>query len=148
MGFPSFGILLLHIAWRPVRLPSMNENAQKWVHALRSGKYKQGESYLARRDEDGQTCFCCLGVACALAIEEGLPVDMQRPTAWGSVFLYDGEGQFMPGSVRQWLGLSRANGLFDVPESDAPSLTDMNDRGDSFAEIAEFIESEPKGLFE
>lgn len=33
----------------------------KWVEALRSGKYKQGEGYLSRVD-NGAEKFCCLGV--------------------------------------------------------------------------------------
>jgi hypothetical protein len=32
---------------------------EKWIAALRSGKYKQGNSYLRRGDE-----YCCLGVLC------------------------------------------------------------------------------------
>jgi hypothetical protein len=38
---------------------------RKWVAALRSGKYKQGDGFL--RSEKG---FCCLGVACDLAAPE------------------------------------------------------------------------------
>ena len=40
----------------------MNENAKKWVAALRSGEYKQGQ-YNLRSDQDH---FYCLGVACDL----------------------------------------------------------------------------------
>ena len=35
------------------------EIADKWVEALRSGKYKQGKSALKKDDS-----FCCLGVLC------------------------------------------------------------------------------------
>ncbi len=37
---------------------------RKWVNALRSGKYKQGDSYLF--DSTNNT-HCCLGVACAIS---------------------------------------------------------------------------------
>jgi len=33
---------------------------EKWVAALRSGKYKQGESYLYNADDNS---WCCIGVA-------------------------------------------------------------------------------------
>jgi hypothetical protein len=44
----------------------------KWVKALRSGKYKQGDCVLKgefESDEEGQmeTRYCCLGVACSVA---------------------------------------------------------------------------------
>lgn len=37
---------------------------EKWVAALRSGKYKQGKDFLYNKDED---TYCCLGVACKVA---------------------------------------------------------------------------------
>ena len=43
------------------RLPK--EFAEKWLTALRSGKYKQAVETLYDPDVDG---FCCLGVACVL----------------------------------------------------------------------------------
>jgi len=35
---------------------------EKWLKALRSGEYKQGEGHLY---QDG--CYCCLGIACLIA---------------------------------------------------------------------------------
>lgn len=46
------------------------EIADKWVEALRSGRYKQCKSWL--RDNDG---FCCLGVLC----------DISKMSAWGEL---------------------------------------------------------------
>jgi len=34
-------------------------DAVKWVNALRSGKYKQGNGYLYNKEDDS---YCCLGV--------------------------------------------------------------------------------------
>lgn len=43
------------------------ELKSKWVTALRSGKYKQGQTFLySSKDES----FCCLGVLCEV---EGIP---------------------------------------------------------------------------
>ena len=39
----------------------LNDNAKKWVAALRSGKYEQAKGWLREGDK-----FCCLGVACDL----------------------------------------------------------------------------------
>jgi hypothetical protein len=42
----------------------MNEELkQKWVEALRSGKYKQGKQALRNKAD----CYCCLGVLCELS---------------------------------------------------------------------------------
>lgn len=34
----------------------------KWVKALRSGEYQQGQGQLCTRTNDGSYSFCCLGV--------------------------------------------------------------------------------------
>lgn len=39
------------------------EFAQKWVEALRSGKYRQGKYMLSERNNSGVCDNCCLGVA-------------------------------------------------------------------------------------
>ena len=44
-----------------------------WIAALRSGDYVQGQKYLVATDKTtGQTKHCCLGVACEVAVKEGL----------------------------------------------------------------------------
>lgn len=106
----------------------MNDNAKKWVKALRSGEYKQTQ--MALRDRNG---FCCLGVACDLyARENSLDGDISH----GSYL----SGAFEP--VRKWLGLSHATGLYDNGV-----LVSDNDHGKTFDEIADIIEAEPNGLF-
>ena len=44
----------------------MNRLARRWVAALRSGKYRQGQGGLRTGDR-----YCCLGVLCDLADPEG-----------------------------------------------------------------------------
>lgn len=41
------------------------------VRRLRSGEYIQGKEKLAIKDEEGER-FCCLGVLCEMAVEEGV----------------------------------------------------------------------------
>ena len=143
----------------------MNENARKWVEALRSGEYKQTKSYL--RTKKG---FCCLGVACDLYAKEtgeGEWNDGSDGTnIAGSSYWYAfissknkrKETAGLPVYVMEWLGIrdqlgdysKKVDVHFSSPVKEMieySSLGGMNDTGSSFAEIADVIESEPGGLF-
>lgn len=109
----------------------MNKRVKtRWVKALRSGKYKQGRHSL--RNVEGDT-FCCLGVLCDLAvrskvIKEGRVtyLDPKRYTYGAS-----STGNIPP-SVEKWSGL---DSYFD-----ADLLIKMNDGGESFELIADYVE--------
>lgn len=47
-----------------LKLDITKEQFDKWVAALRSGKYTQGTDYLKTSAVDGSACHCCLGVLC------------------------------------------------------------------------------------
>lgn len=116
----------------------MNENARKWVEALRSGKYEQAQEQLRR--DDG---FCCLGVACDLYAQE------TGEGEWTlGAFKLDGlyKTADLPIKVRDWLGLTSEGGTWGDADTNL-SLIYLNDEGHPFAEIADTIESEPPGLF-
>lgn len=76
-----------------------------WCDELESGKWKQGTGQLARETDTG-TEYCCLGVACELAIREGIirggRVDH---TSLGDPY----------GPVRQWLALADPEGDYRSP---------------------------------
>lgn len=94
----------------------------KWLEALRSHQYQQARKYL-RTDE---THFCCLGVLC----------DLTAPRRWRPI----SDGEFCHGSAHAFPDndiLAEA----DLSELDAEKLANMNDRGKSFAEIADYIEA-------
>ena len=112
----------------------MNENAKKWVAALRSGEYPQTKKCL--QDKNG---FCCLGVACDLYQKEvgGIDID-SRGFIDGSEY-----GQVLPHEVMGWLGLRTKDGSITIEQR----LSLYNDEGKSFSEISDIIESEPAGLF-
>jgi hypothetical protein len=118
----------------------INENAKKWVAALRSGKYEQGKGYL----NIGGT-FCCLGVGCEVAIENGLSVvTYLHPDGNNfTVTSYDRRQGFLPERVTEWLGLTTDTGHYDTSDL----MKDNDVRHKTFAEIADIIESEPQGLF-
>ncbi len=115
------------------------KNREKWVKALRSGKFRQTRHELrnGRRRE-----FCCLGVATEL---------YRKATGNGG---WDKEGFFInrgerdggacPVAVQEWLGLRTDTG--NMPNE--PALTEYNDVHEAdFNQIADVIEREPEGLF-
>lgn len=107
----------------------MNEAVKtKWVDALRSGEYKQGKGQLQTKSGN----FCCLGVLCDLAVQEGVldaPELIDGETFSG--YRYEGEAALLPKSVQAWAGNVRVG-----------TLIDMNDSGKTFKTIARYIEKE------
>ena len=127
----------------------LNPNAQKWVDALRSGKYTQGQNRL--RSDDGK--FCCLGVACDLYVQE-------NPTLaeWcGGTFLTprDDSRSTLAIEVADWLGMKRDPRAPNLQNRNAAygsgsaytNLIVDNDEGSTFAQIADTIEAHQKELF-
>lgn len=112
----------------------MNENAKKWVEALRSGNYKKTVGQLS--NEYG---YCCLGVACDLYEKEtGDELPKSEDGDYDDVYLY---GDFS--CVKEWLGLRNGDGSY----GDDDSLAKYNDGGKTFNQIADIIESQTEGLF-
>jgi hypothetical protein len=129
----------------------LNENAKKWVAALRSGRFEQGRwklHFLGNGVAEPDS-YCCLGVACVLAIESGIQLD--TVDAGGLRRYADPGGQgsinYLPETVQAWLGLSNSQGLYKGENYKVQSLADDNDKRKTFSEIADIIESEPDGLF-
>ena len=113
------------------------EPIQKWIDALRSGKFEQTTGAL---NDDGR--FCCLGVACEVAIENGIKV--KKETHDDGITAYDGDDGTLPPSVMEWLGLEDRDGSFDAACS---SLTYINDTlNKNFLEIADHIEEHWKEM--
>lgn len=105
---------------------------QLWIEALRSDRFTQTRDVLCSKDG-----YCCLGVACELAIENGVSVNKIRIVR--SVFSksdasYDDKRFDLPDSVRGWLGISKQI------EETAISLND--EKKASFSEIADFLEKQ------
>ena len=127
----------------------MNENAKKWVAALRSGEYRQCKSRLHRQDE-----YCCLGVAEELRLNSVGESWVAHPELADEFVVpgWTGEHDEEPGyavlskETQDWLGLASDHGSWDAGDNPR-SLISMNDHGKTFAEIADIIESEPAGLF-
>lgn len=109
------------------------EIADKWIAAL--PKYKQGLKALRRGDT-----FCCLGVLCELAVEDGV-IPPPSEALGNKVFTY-GEGvgrtNYLPYDVWFWAGMKTSDGSFDCVEN--RSLVNLNDNGFTFEQIAKVIE--------
>lgn len=128
---------------------ALNENAKQWIRALRSGKYKQTRGALHKGEG-----FCCLGVACDLAVQAGVVRTVKKDgmevgVAYDGLEVkatYDGCIAVLPPRVMKWLRLRTPNGM--SRSLALPSLTKMNDQGKSFSEIADFIEQHPNELFQ
>ena len=103
------------------------EIKKRWVDALRSGQYKQGQNRLKSGDR-----FCCLGVLCDLS-----RIDLGEN--WDNEDNFNFKSGELPQNVMEWAGLSDARGLYSFT---SPSLTELNDTGVSFVEIAGIIEKE------
>lgn len=109
----------------------------KWLAALRSGEYKQGRGQL---HTPGNT-FCCLGVLCDLAFNEGVVTRRED----GGGFSYGQGGgplrnlgypNYLPPEVQEWAGIPTSN----PGVSWGKKLSEYNDEGESFEFIADLIE--------
>jgi hypothetical protein len=116
----------------------------RWTAALRSGEYPQTTGALnrARAYEEAPAGFCCLGVLCELAAEDGV-VKHRTYSEILTGYTADGmdyiETSILPDAVREWAGLDSRYGLEIDREKDV-TLTTLNDDGKSFAQIADLIE--------
>lgn len=119
---------------------------QKWVRALRSGKYFQASGAL--RTEDG---YCCLGVLCdvydsskwTLATDEDFG---DESIEWHYSTEFNGFNNVMkdvlPDAVMEAAGLDLHNP--EVPygiDGTKTSLAVINDSGATFKQIADLIET-------
>jgi len=96
--------------------------AMKWVKALRSGKYKQGTTYLRDKDDN----FCCLGVLCEVE-------KIKAVATTHNCFKYDN-------NVSRYPGESLVSTLGTIPDS-VQTLASLNDiEGLTFDEIADIIQ--------
>ena len=104
---------------------------QKWVSALLSGKYKQGDGFLKKGGK-----YCCLGVLCDIS-KKGTFLKSHyqcKDTA------DDGS---LPMEVMTWAGMSSSTGEL----AGLGSLADLNDNAElSFEAIAAIIEDKYKEL--
>jgi hypothetical protein len=113
------------------------------VEALRSGEYVQGEGRLELRYPDGTVKHCCLGVACRIAMANGLRVatDNPMPEPGRISIAFDGNRAMLPVSVRDWYGFSDYDPGLKLNGRSGVQATTMNDTlGRPFSAIADAFE--------
>jgi hypothetical protein len=94
----------------------MNKDvARRWVDALRSGKYKQTTHRLAI-ERNGEVSYCCLGVLCELAVEDGV-IPPKTPRDYYGEYEFDGDVSIPSLAVQEWSGLGKTgeDDYFVVP---------------------------------
>lgn len=135
------------------------EIKSKWLSALRSGDYKQVDGQLNKGDEG----FCCLGVLCEIAVQDGVieklpPIEnadlsFHDPGSVGYRSVGDNnrpytEYDILPEEVMVWAGLDSRNPpvQFRWDKDDDPNTFPISDLNDDkrlkFPEIADVIEEQ------
>jgi hypothetical protein len=118
---------------------ALTEVQQHWVDALRSGEYEQCEGGL-RNKKDKR---CCLGVLTQLYIDDGHELRASYSNVWGKwEYGENKERNYLLPEVTKWAGLANNAGGYQNR-----ALTDDNDSGKTFAEIADIIEANADTLF-
>lgn len=130
---------------------TQDEIITEWTAALRSGEYEQGHGHLCNVIGD-YNYHCCLGVLCELAVKHNIiPEGVVNSCSHTKSF--EGSSASLPTKVREWAGIFDELGSFDNPierptvSCTVNALSGLNDSGVSFSEIADIIESRPKGMF-
>jgi hypothetical protein len=123
-----------------------------WAEALRSGRFKRGRGALHVVDRhNNQDEFCCLGVACEVAIAEGINVSRNEAVSQAGhvVYQYGNPGEtpdnraFPPEAVAEFFGLHNAKGAVVRQDNGEKTtyLSWLNDEGSlTFDEIADIID--------
>jgi len=115
-----------------------------WIPALRSGKYKQSSGFL----RDRNNYYCCLGVACQLAVQEGV-LNEPEIDADHNAYGYGASLNIstLPYAMTAFLGGVSSLGNIRIPDLEGNnyqvvvSLSQLNDHfGYSFNDIADVLE--------
>lgn len=113
------------------------EDKARWIDALRSGMFHQGEGILRRKQNNDAVRHCCLGVYAEVC---GMPfTPLTSPIDIGGVGYFfrfpDSQGQYTTTLPDYW---SEQRGISAENQN---KLIRMNDQdGYSFAEIADWID--------
>lgn len=115
------------------------EVKEKWVAALRSGKYAQSKQRLKTKYG-----YCCLGVLCDLAVKEGICKENPGEDIADEEISFDERTSILPQSVLNWANIDSINPHVKLESRIYPiTLAECNDSLDlDFNEIANIIEKQ------
>lgn len=99
----------------------------QWIEALESGEFTQTTGVL--RDDKG---YCCLGVACEVAVRNNIIPEVVVSTSEDhdrAVYLYEDHETVLPSSVVEWLGMdyNHPRVLVDDEERGVAALNDSRE---------------------
>ena len=113
----------------------LTELQEKWLTALESGEYAQCKGSLHRG-----AGYCCLGVLCVVSGRE-----------FNEQGFCEERNQVLPSSVREESRLRDSSGeslaTFHIGDMRFSQLTEANDSGHTFAQIAAAIRANPENFF-
>lgn len=110
-----------------IKLPK--EFRTKWLKALTNGRYRQVASALAEARPGQKNKYCCLGVACRI---KEIPVVDLTPHGMPSSLALESK-KILPAAFFLDRKKRKKDSKF------AKKLANLNDEGESFKEIAEYI---------
>jgi hypothetical protein len=119
------------------------DKATKLINALRSGRYKQGHEQLAY----GKDEFCCLGVACNIS-----DTSLSWKKNLNGTYAIGGKTHTLPFAICQEYGFHSDDGTpcdgrqLVINGVSYKSLSDANDGGASFEDLADCIEQNWENL--
>lgn len=123
-----------------------------FITALRSGNFQKGTNMLTGVFPDGTQKDCCLGVACKVAIGQGLPLQTQLVSLTKVEYATFGDlqnegfaGGLLPSSVADWYGFLGTNPAFfpagvSTYAEATPAATLNDGWGWTHSDIADAIE--------
>jgi hypothetical protein len=102
----------------------------EWIERLLSGDYKQGKCQLlmSENTKPHELYHCCLGVLCDIYADK---TGHKKTYGTFADLSYNGENGLPSHVVLDWAGLGQGQ---------AGTLASINDCGDTFERIAEYIE--------
>lgn len=108
---------------------------QKWLDALKSGRYRHCKGQLGRVAL-GEQKNCCLGVLC-----EVLKIELFQ---MGYDIIYANMVAYAPDVATKSVGLRDSSGRI---YGKMDSLSTINDQSDSYAPVIEILETRPGDVF-
>jgi len=126
---------------------AIKERVALWADALDSGEFERGQGALEIIKKDGTKSHCCMGVACRIAMKNGLELHTETRFAnsvemtWfsaGSTF-NAGSSTFLPQAVRDWYDFDTIDPVvgYDRYQISVSAANANDDRDWDFHKIAE-----------
>jgi hypothetical protein len=125
------------------QVPLLHKNL--WTDDLRSGNFRQGHNWLCRQENDGICAYCCLGVLAKLEKMHETP-RKNNP----KLTRFDDNAAGLTERIPQYETMSEYGKLPTGVQVDftslegnrvkAENLSELNDAGFSFIEIADIID--------